>query len=456
MVVWSVTDASVSRERPVGRRGRSLRYWWAFVAADRPSSPRAYSEDPMRTIAEHRDEIAAFLRPVLDAVAGHAERLTLAELAAGAGAGHGFRVLAEPVRSPLDLPRFDNSQMDGYAVRSSEAGDPVAVVDPIPAGIVPPPLDPGTAAPIMTGSRIPAGADAVVPVEEIPPGSFPAGLALETLTVPDTVPGTFVRRTGSDLAAGAELAPAGTALVPAVLGALAAAGVETVAVVPRPRVLVVSTGSELAPDGDVGATIGDANGIALVAAFTEVGAQARAIAVPDDPEALLDALRGAVERDAPDLVVTTGGISMGAYEVVREALEPRGLTVTTVAMQPGGPQAWGTIDLGGSTLPVVAFPGNPVSALVSFEVFLRPEFARAAWMPADREELVLPAAEAAPSPARKHQVRRGTVVDGRVRFVGGASSHLLAHYATATHLVHVPVGIDRVEAGDPLTVWRIR
>jgi molybdopterin molybdotransferase len=107
-------------------------------------------------------------------------------------------------------------------------------------------------------------------------------------------------------------------------------------------------------------------------------------------------------------------------------------------------------------VPVVSFPGNPVSALVSFEVFLRPVLARAARMPAERPAEVLAAAESASSPQGKHQVRRGRVEAGRVHFVGGPSSHLLAHYAEATHLVHVPLGTAVVEPGDPLTVWRIR
>ncbi len=147
---------------------------------------------------------------------------------------------------------------------------------------------------------------------------------------------------------------------------------------------------------------------------------------------------------------------MGAYEVVREALEPRGLAVTSVAMQPGGPQAWGTVDVDGTRVPVVAFPGNPVSALISFEVFLRPLLAEAAGMEPGRPAADLPAAAAADSPAGKHQIRRGAVVDGRVEFVGGASSHLIAHYAEATHLVHIPVGVSHIEPGDTMTTWRIR
>lgn len=410
----------------------------------------------MRTIGQHRDDLAALLAPV---VAGlEAEEVTLDELA---GAGFGHRVLAAAVGSPVPLPPFDNSQMDGFAVRVADAGQPVRVVAPIPAGVVPEPLEPGTAAPIMTGARIPTGADAVFPVEATEPGAFPAALELPRVTVPaDLTAGTFVRVTGSDLPTGAELAPAGSAITPALLGALASAGVTTVSVRRALRVLVVSTGSELQGADTDAATIGDANGIALRAALAQVGADSRAVRVPDDVPAFDRALDAAV-GDWADLVVTTGGISAGAYEVVRQALEPRGLAVTPVAMQPGGPQAFGSIVFGGDagggrSVPVVSFPGNPVSALVSFEVFLRPLLAAAVGLAPDRPTQVLPAASAAGSPVGKHQVRRGRVQDGAVHFVGGPSSHLLVHYAAATHLVHIPVGVDTVEPGDPLTVWSLR
>ncbi|MDD1384094.1 molybdopterin molybdotransferase MoeA [Curtobacterium poinsettiae] len=418
----------------------------------------------MRTIGQHRDDLAALLAPVVAGLG--AEELPLDELAgpgegAGAGAGFAHRVLAAAVQSPVPLPPFDNSQMDGFAVRVADAGQQVRVVAPIPAGVMPEPLEPGTAAPIMTGARIPTGADAVFPVEATEPGAFPAALELPRVTVPaDLTAGTFVRVTGSDLPAGAELAPAGSPITPALLGALASAGVTNVSVRRALRVLVVSTGSELQGADADAATIGDANGIALRAALAQVGADSRAVRVPDHVAAFDQALEAAV-GDWADLVLTTGGISAGAYEVVRQALEPRGLAVTPVAMQPGGPQAFGSVVFGGDagsgrSVPVVSFPGNPVSALVSFEVFLRPLLAAAVGLTADRPTQVLPAASAAGSPAGKHQVRRGRVQDGAVHFVGGPSSHLLVHYAAATHLVHVPVGVDTVEVGDPLTVWSLR
>ncbi|NUU12618.1 molybdopterin molybdotransferase MoeA [Curtobacterium pusillum] len=413
------------------------------------------SEAHVRTIGQHRDEIAALVAPVLSGRRrADPETRDIDDLATDAGAGRGHRLLARAVVAPVPLPPFDNSQMDGFAVRAADAGSALRVVEPIPAGVVPPALEVGTAAPIMTGARIPDGADAVFPVEATPPGSFPAALALSSVDVPaDLTPGTFVRATGSDLAAGGALAPAGAPVTPALLGALAAAGVTSVDVVRRLRVLVVSTGSELRGAG--AATVGDANGIALRAALAEVGVESRSIRVPDDVHAFTGALDDGV-GDWADLVLTTGGISAGAYEVVRQALEPRGLVVAPVAMQPGGPQAFGTVTLAGRPVPVVSFPGNPVSALVSFEVFLRPLLAADAGVPDDRPVAVLPAAAADGSPAGKHQVRRGRVEAGAVHFVGGSSSHLLAHYAAATHLVHVPVGTADVEPGDPLTVWSIR
>uniref|UniRef100_A0A942SZ11 Molybdopterin molybdenumtransferase n=1 Tax=Neobacillus citreus TaxID=2833578 RepID=A0A942SZ11_9BACI len=453
----------------------------------------------MRTIGQHRAAVETLVGPVLSGLAtapDGQEARHVDDLATDPSGGRASRLLARAVVAPGPLPAFENSQMDGFAVHTADAGATVLVVAPVPAGAVPAALERGTAAPIMTGARIPAGADAVFPVERTDVGAFPAALTLESVRVPtDLRPGTFVRSVGSDLAAGAVIADAGSPVTPALLGALAAAGVDTVHLVRRPRVLVVSTGSELvstrselvstrselvstgsgsvstasepvstgsgrvsagaALDDGAGAGIRDANGVALRAALAEVAVESRVVQVPDDTGSFVDALAQAV-GDWADLVLTTGGISAGAYEVVRQALEPLGLTVTPVAMQPGGPQALGTIRLAGRPVPVLSFPGNPVSALVSFEVFLRPMLAAAVGLPADRPTSTLPAAGHADSPPGKHQVRRGRVEDGRVHFVGGPSSHLLAHYAAATHLVHVPVGTATVAPGDPLTVWSLR
>jgi molybdopterin molybdotransferase len=392
----------------------------------------------MTTVAEHQAAVRAL-------VGSHWHPQT-EQLPLGAALG---RVLAADVASPIDLPPFDNSQMDGYAVRSDATAGAVPVTGHVAAG------DPitafaGGAAAIMTGAPLPVGADAVVPVEAVgAPGAFAAvGDAIE-LREP-VAPGAFVRTRGSDLAAGAVLLTAGTVLGPAQLGALAASGVTAVPVRTRPRVLIVSTGAELTEPGESLApgAIYDANAVSLSAAITLAGGIALATGVYSDEPGHL---RLALEAAGPvDLVVTSGGVSAGAHEVVRETLGPLGVRFGSVALQPGGPQGLGTITVAGAPTPVLCFPGNPVSTLVSFELFLRP------LLRGDRHAVRLPLAASVNSPEAKHQVRRARVTGaGAVELVGGASSHLLAAYARSDALVHLPVGVAHAEAGEPVEVWRI-
>ena len=418
-----------------------------------------------RSVAEHRSAVAALLAPLAD--------LPSEELAVDADAlaadphRHAGRVLADDVRSGIDLPPFRNSQMDGYAVRAADlaaatdARPAVLRIAPrVPAGVAPAPLAPGTAAPCMTGAPVPSGADAIVPIEAAIPDRFvdeDAPGATVSFAAP-VDPGAFVRAQGSDLAAGGVLVAAGTRLLPAHLGVLASAGIARVAVRRRPVVLLLSTGLELRGPGEELAPgqIHDANSVALAASLHEADAVVRPMRVAsDDPDRVRDALRDAAT--GVDLLVTTGGVSAGAYEVVRDVLEGGGVEFASVAVQPGGPQGLGTAELGGSRIPVVAFPGNPVSALVSFELFLRPVLRRiAGHAHPERPSRELPLAEPLDSPVGKHQVRRGRLdADGRVVAVGGPGSHLLHAYATATHLVHIPAGLARLEAGDPVTVWSI-
>ena len=359
------------------------------------------------------------------------------------------RVLAEDVRTPIDLPPFDNSQMDGYAVRADASAGPLRVSGHVAAG------DPitafaGGAVAIMTGAPVPLGADTIVPVEAVGgPGEFSAvGDTIELRAPVES--GAFVRPRGSDLPTGSMLLEAGAVLGPAQLGALAASGLTNVPVRARPRVLIISTGAELAEPGEPLApgAIYDANAVSLSAAVTLAGGIALATGVySDEPGHLLLALEAA---GPVDLVVTSGGVSAGAHEVVRDALEPRGVEFGSVALQPGGPQGLGAITVAGVPTPVLCFPGNPVSSLVSFELFLRP------LLRGDRRVLRLPLAASVDSPAAKHQVRRGRLTDGgTVELVGGMSSHLLAAYARSDALVHLPVGLTRAEAGEVVEVWRI-
>lgn len=422
----------------------------------------------MRTHLEHQDAAAALLAPLIERLADPA----VAEvIRVGDALG---RILSTDIASPTSLPRFANSQMDGYAVRAAdlasaspdspvrmEVGRTSAAGDPVGT------MDAGRAAPIMTGGAVPVGADAVVPIERADPPRFvgigadahdaPAGTTV-AFTAP-VEPGTFVRGIGTDIAQGDVLLRAGTRLGPAQLGSLAAAGVVDVPVRPRARVLVLSTGHELRDPGvpfdparDSGA-IYDANSTMLAAAVAEAGADPVTDAAPDDAAAVVAVLEA--HPDA-DLVVTTGGVSAGAFEVVREALAPLGVEFGPVAMQPGGPQGLGSATLpGGRAVPVVAFPGNPVSALVSFELFLRPLLRGLAGLAPQRPTQLAALAHPVSSPPARHQVRRGSLrADGAVE-VGAPSSHLLHAYALANVLVHLPVGVGSLPAGAEVEIWRI-
>ncbi len=443
-----------------GARGGRTR-----VGDDGPMTPDRPAGRRRRTVDEHRAAVSALLAPLAGLPA---EELPVAADAVSADPHrYADRVLARDVTSPLDLPPFRNSQMDGYAVRAADlagASDAVPAVlriaARIPAGVAPVPLQPGTAAPCMTGAPVPPGADAIVPIEAAIPDRFVDEDATDaTVSFAAPVdPGAFVRAQGSDLAAGAVLVAAGTRLLPSHWGVLASAGVAAVTVRRRPVVLLLATGLELRAPGEQLAPgqIHDANSVALAAALSAAGAEVRPLRVAsDDAGRVGEALRGAAA--GIDLLVTTGGVSAGAYEVVRDVLEGGGVEFVSVAVQPGGPQGLGSAEVGGARIPVVAFPGNPVSALVSFELFLRPVLrALAGHTRPDRPSREAPLAAPLDSPAAKHQVRRGRLdEDGRVVAVGGPGSHLLHAFATATHLVHIPAGLDRLEAGDPVTVWSI-
>lgn len=409
----------------------------------------------MRTVAEHREAIRDLLAPARSRgpVTGAVGDTSLLG-----------SVLAVDLRSPIDHPPFDNSQMDGYAVRSTEvvAERQFTATAAIAAGQPVSDLPVGSVAPIMTGAPIPRGADAVIPIEAAVPDRFPSTPGSHTVAFRAPVDeGVFVRRRGSDLAKGELLLAAGTRLMPAQWGIIAASGLTQVEVLPPLRVLVVSSGDELRRPGESLASgqVYDGNGVSMAMALVACGAEPVVVdPVSDDADGLERLL--AASASTVDLVLTTGGVSAGVYEVVRDVLEPAGVRFGGVAMQPGGPQGWGTASLTDAagtafTVPVVAFPGNPVSALVSFEVFLAPVLRALHGLPPRRAGRA-PLAADVTSPAAKHQMRRGRLTSsGAVELVGGPSSHLLHGYASSTHLVHIPVGVSALTAGDEVEIWSI-
>jgi molybdopterin molybdotransferase len=366
-------------------------------------------------------------------------------------------LLAEDVVSEIDMPRFDNSSMDGYAVRAAELASagpdsPVAlpVLGDIPAGhaeaLV---LEPGTALRIMTGAPLPAGADAVVPVE------WTDGGTSQVLSRRAPAAGQYVRRSGEDVRSGETVIQVGARLSPRHIALLAAVGRDRVLVKPRPLVLVMPTGSELVPPGKAlgPGQIHDSNGYGLIAAARELGVDAEhGGVIDDDPESVTRMLAEAALR--ADLVITTGGVSAGAYDTVKEVLRELGtVRFDKVAMQPGMPQGFGTIGEAGT--PIFTLPGNPVSALVSFEVFVRPALLWLAGESAPRDYRTASAATGWTSPAGKRQFVRARLEDRgfgdlQVRPVGGQGSHLVADLAEATCLAVVPEEVTEVSTGDRL------
>ena len=367
-------------------------------------------------------------------------------------------LLAEDVVSPIQLPSFVNSSMDGYAVRMADVAGAAAdravvlpVVGDLPAGSVEEVrLEPGTAVRIMTGAPAPVGAEAVVPVEWTDRGV--ARVRIEQAPQP----GAYLRAAGEDVEAGETVLRAGVRLTPRHIALLAAVGRDHVLVRPRPRVVVISTGSELVEPGRrLGfGKIHDSNGYGLTAAAAEVGALTHHVGiVEDDPQVLMSALEGHLA--GADLVITSGGVSAGAFDTVKEVLSRLGtVRFDKVAMQPGMPQGFGT--LGPDRVPIFTLPGNPVSAMVSFEVFVRPVL-RKMWGETNlhRPEVSAAAARDWPSPAEKRQFVRAVLERGSdgsfvVTPVGGQGSHLVADLAEATCLAVVPEQVTQVRAGDML------
>lgn len=380
----------------------------------------------MRTYEEHLAAVRAALRQ---------PRAVSTPLTSAFG-----RRAAATYRAEQDLPPFDNSQMDGYALPTCDGGT-FTVGRTIAAGDPPGSLEQGTALPIMTGAKVPEGTVTIVPVEHCEPPHFPEEGA--TVTVP-AAPEQFIRRAGSDVKAGATLINEHALLDAPSIATLASQGLAEVLTYAPARILICTGGAEIGGDGE--ATIPDSNAPMIAALAAQFGIDvAGFVHTNDDPDTLRSDLAEAVITHRPDVIVTSGGISHGKFEVIRQIFEEDGW-FGHVTQQPGGPQ--GLSRLG--DVPVVCFPGNPISTLVSFCLYLAPVLGHAP------EPVRAHLTEPADGLNNREQFRRGTlsIADGTATasFLGGTSSHLMSQAIGATALIRIPAN-TQLSAGDLVEVF---
>ena len=376
------------------------------------------------------------------------------------------RVLAEDIRAANDLPLFDNSSMDGFAIRAADVTDAASasprslrVVADIPAGSSPTiTLAPGQAARIMTGAQMPRGADSVVPVEDTDFHDRSTGtMAPEEVQVLKSVKqGSNVRPRGMDILAGEIVLSKGRRLKPQDLGLLAMLGISRVTVYQRPHIALLSSGDELI---DVDAPlekgkIRDSNSYTIAALIEGTGAHVVRMGVANDNfKSVQSLLEKAVEQHV-DLILSSAGVSVGAFDFVKDVIETNGsMDFWRVNMRPGKPVAFGNY----RGIPFIGLPGNPVSAFVGFEVFVRPTIQRMSGLLSDTRPTVrVRSVEQIDSDGRESYLRAKVQEENGVlvaRLTGHQGSGNLHSLVQANALLIIPAGVKCVPAGQEVTAW---
>lgn len=408
-------------------------------------------EEALERILEYVDVLEPEQRPLLEALG---------------------RVLAEDVSAEFDIPPLDNTSMDGYAVRAAdtrgakpESPVQLRVTGEVAAGyIFEGEVERGAAVRIMTGAPVPAGADAIVPFEETdepfdsPPESARA-LDGTVRVFKEANPGANVRRAGEDVRRGQTVLPEGKVLRPSEIGVLASLGRANVKVIRRPVVTIVSTGDELLEPGEprTPGKIYDANGYSIAALVQRYGGLPRLLGIaPDTVEALTERLHDALDAD---MVVTSAGVSRGDYDVVKDVLAREGdINFWTVAMKPGKPLAFGCFEQNGRRVPHIGLPGNPVSSLVTFELFGRPAIMKMMGKRDWRRPMVRAITEEPivnrNDPRRFYARCIVSERDGRyyASLTGPQGSGVLTSMVGANGLTVIPADVDEVPAGAEIDV----
>ena len=404
------------------------------------------------SVDEARSRILSHFKPI------GTETLPLAECAC--------RVLATDVAAQNNLPSFDNSAMDGFAVIASDLADAapssprtLKVVADIPAGTSPDvTLIPGQAARIMTGAPMPAGADAVIPVEETDfqdrtPGIF----APNAVTVYKALnAGDYVRAQGTDVQSGQPVLQSGHQLRPQDLGLLAMLGVADVPVYGRPRVALLSSGDELIPvDAPLRpGKIRDSNTYTLAALIDDAGAEVIRLGIAADRREAVESMLENAAMQKVDLILSSAGVSVGAFDFIKDVVEAQGeLTFWRVNMRPGKPLAFGRY----KDIPFIGLPGNPVSAFVGFEVFVRPALERLSGLETrSRSRVRVRLAEEISSDGRESYLRANVREENGIlsaQLAGHQGSGNLLSIVQANALLIIPSGVKSLAAGQEVDAW---